>query len=77
MVLFQIIEVRHHPGERVEYQGDGAPSKEEEERYQKLMRENEDMQRLIAEVRVCVCVCVCYTLLTPCLCGVAGSGCVQ
>ncbi|KAG0717007.1 Gamma-aminobutyric acid type B receptor subunit 1 [Chionoecetes opilio] len=46
----KIIEVQRHPAEKVEYQGEGAPSKEEEERYQKLLKENEDMQRLIAEV---------------------------
>ncbi|XP_066967377.1 gamma-aminobutyric acid type B receptor subunit 1 isoform X3 [Macrobrachium rosenbergii] len=45
----KIVEVVRHPGERVESTGDSAPSKEEEERYQKLMQENEDMQRLIAE----------------------------
>ncbi|XP_071549928.1 gamma-aminobutyric acid type B receptor subunit 1 isoform X2 [Panulirus ornatus] len=45
----KIVEVVRHPGERVDSTGDSAPSKEEEERYQKLLHENEDMQRLIAE----------------------------
>ncbi|XP_068233244.1 gamma-aminobutyric acid type B receptor subunit 1 isoform X1 [Palaemon carinicauda] len=45
----KILEVIRHPGERVESSGDSAPSKEEEERFQKLVHENEDMQRLIAE----------------------------
>lgn len=48
--MWQIVEVMRHPGERVDSTGDSAPSKEEEERYQKLLHENEDMQRLIAEV---------------------------
>ncbi|XP_042204877.1 gamma-aminobutyric acid type B receptor subunit 1-like isoform X2 [Homarus americanus] len=45
----KIVEIVRHPGERVESSGETAPSKEEEERYQKLLHENEDMQRLIAE----------------------------
>ncbi|XP_042877607.1 gamma-aminobutyric acid type B receptor subunit 1-like [Penaeus japonicus] len=46
----KIVEVTRHV-ERAESTVDGAPSKEEEERYQKLLRENEDMQRIISEVR--------------------------
>ncbi|KAK8736064.1 hypothetical protein OTU49_005215 [Cherax quadricarinatus] len=45
----KIVEIVRHPGERVEATGDTAPSKEEEERYHKLLHENEEMQRLIAE----------------------------
>ncbi|XP_042890500.1 gamma-aminobutyric acid type B receptor subunit 1-like isoform X1 [Penaeus japonicus] len=44
----KIVEVMRHV-ERAESTVDGAPSKEEEERYQKLLRENEDMQRIISE----------------------------
>lgn len=51
MSHLQIVEVVRHPRERVESSGEGVPTKEEEERYQKLLHENEDMQRRIAEVR--------------------------
>ncbi|XP_063590755.1 gamma-aminobutyric acid type B receptor subunit 1-like [Penaeus indicus] len=44
----KIVEVMRHV-ERTESTVDGAPSKEEEERYQKLLRDNEEMQRIISE----------------------------
>lgn len=69
-----MIEVIRHPIDKVEskYNPDTSGiSKEEEERYQKLVGENEDLQRLIGQVsekcrrervRVCVCVCVCASM---------------
>lgn len=41
-----------HPQDKAEskYNPDAGISKEDEERYQKLMKENEDLQRLIVQV---------------------------
>lgn len=52
-VLFvQVIEVIRHPKDKAEskYNPDSAISKEDEERYQKLVTENEELQRLITQV---------------------------
>lgn len=49
----QVIEVIRHPRDKAEskYNPDMGVSKEDEEKYQKLLSENEDLQRLIAQVR--------------------------
>lgn len=49
----QVIEVVRHPQDKAEskYNPDAGISKEDEERYQKLMKENEELQRLIVQVR--------------------------
>lgn len=49
----QVIEVIRHPRDKAEskYNPDVGVSKEDEERYQKLLSENEDLQRLISQVR--------------------------
>lgn len=51
--LFQVIEVVRHPRDKAEskYNPDAGVSKEEEEKYQKLVTENEELQRLIAQVK--------------------------
>lgn len=43
-----------HPQDKAEskYNPDAGISKEDEERYQKLMKENEELQRLIVQVRI-------------------------
>lgn len=48
----QVIEVVRHPIDKAEskYNPDAGVSKEDEERYQKLLCENEDLQRLIVQV---------------------------
>lgn len=48
----QVIEVIRHPEDKVEskYNPDAGISKEDEERYQKLLCENEELQRLIVQV---------------------------
>lgn len=48
----QVIEVIRHPKDKAEskYNPDSGISKEDEERYQKLVTENEELQRLIAQV---------------------------
>ncbi|KAH8255854.1 hypothetical protein KR038_011934, partial [Drosophila bunnanda] len=47
----QVIEVIRHPKDKAEskYNPDSAISKEDEERYQKLVTENEELQRLITQ----------------------------
>lgn len=47
-----MIEVIRHPMDKAEskYNPDNGISKEDEERYQKLLCENEDLQRLIVQV---------------------------
>lgn len=47
-----MIEVIRHPKDKAEskYNPDAGVSKEDEERYQKLLKENDDLQRLIAQV---------------------------
>lgn len=47
-----MIEVIRHPKDKAEskYNPDSGISKEDEERYQKLVTENEELQRLIAQV---------------------------
>lgn len=47
----KVIEVIRHPKDKAEskYNPDAGVSKEDEERYQKLLNENEDLQRLIAQ----------------------------
>lgn len=49
---YQVIEVVRHPQDKAEskYNPDAGISKEDEERYQKLMKENEELQRLIVQV---------------------------
>lgn len=51
-LLPQVIEVLRHPKDKAEskFSNDTGISKEEEERYQKLISENEDLQKLIAQV---------------------------
>jgi len=54
----KVIEVIRHPRDKSEsrYNPDSAVSKEEEEKYQKLLNENDELQRLIAAVRIqCRC----------------------
>lgn len=48
----QVIEVIRHPHDKAEskYNPDAGISKEDEERYQKLQCENEELQRLIVQV---------------------------
>ncbi|KAL3277312.1 hypothetical protein HHI36_012663, partial [Cryptolaemus montrouzieri] len=48
----KVIEVIRHPKDKAEskYNPDAGISKEDEEKYQKLLGENEDLQRLIAQV---------------------------
>lgn len=48
----KVIEVIRHPKDKAEskYNADIGMSKEDEEKYQKLMKENDDLQRLIAMV---------------------------
>jgi gamma-aminobutyric acid type B receptor len=52
-LALQVIEVIRHPRDKAEskYNPDAGVSKEDEERYQKLLNENEDLQRLITQVR--------------------------
>lgn len=45
------MDVVQNPCEQVEEPVHVAPSREDEERYQKLIAENEDIQKAIAEVR--------------------------
>ena len=52
MNISQIMDIVQHPQEKLENSHDSAPSKEEEERYQKLLHENEEMQRMITEVNI-------------------------
>lgn len=49
----KVIEVIRHPKDKAEskYNPDVGMSKEDEERYQKLLRENDELQKLIAAVR--------------------------
>lgn len=49
---FQVIEVIRHPKDKAEskYNPDAGISKEDEERYQKLVTENDDLQKLISQV---------------------------
>ncbi|NP_001308593.1 gamma-aminobutyric acid type B receptor subunit 1 [Tribolium castaneum] len=49
----KVIEVIRHPKDKAEskYNPDAGISKEDEERYQKLLNENEDLQRLISQVQ--------------------------
>ncbi|XP_064213785.1 gamma-aminobutyric acid type B receptor subunit 1 isoform X3 [Tribolium castaneum] len=49
--FYQVIEVIRHPKDKAEskYNPDAGISKEDEERYQKLLNENEDLQRLISQ----------------------------
>lgn len=49
----KVIEVIRHPRDKAEskYNPDMGMSKEDEERYQKLVNENDELQRLIAQVR--------------------------
>lgn len=49
----KIIEVIRHPRDKAEskYNPDVGLSKEDEERYQKLLSENDELQKLIAEVK--------------------------
>nr|XP_008199380.1 PREDICTED: gamma-aminobutyric acid type B receptor subunit 1 [Tribolium castaneum] len=51
--FYQVIEVIRHPKDKAEskYNPDAGISKEDEERYQKLLNENEDLQRLISQVQ--------------------------
>lgn len=51
--FLKVIEVIRHPKDKAEskYNPDSGISKEDEERYQKLVTENEELQRLIAQVR--------------------------
>lgn len=48
----QVIEVIRHPEDKAEskYNPDAGISKEDEERYQKLLCENDELQRLIVQV---------------------------
>ena len=48
----KVIEVIRHPKDKAEskYNPDAGISKEDEERYQKLVTENEELQKLIAQV---------------------------
>lgn len=50
----QVIEVIRHPQDKAEskYNPDAGISKEDEERYQKLLCENEELQRLIVQVSI-------------------------
>lgn len=52
----QVIEVIRHPKDKAEskYNPDAGISKEDEERYQKLVAENEDLQKLITQVSFCL-----------------------
>lgn len=52
LTRIQVIEVVRHPHDKAEskYNPDAGISKEDEERYQKLLLENEDLQRLIVQV---------------------------
>ena len=45
------MDVIHNPRERVD-PSEEMPSREEEERYRKLLSENDELQRLIAEVTI-------------------------
>jgi len=47
-----VIEVIHHPQDKVEskYNPDVGMTKEDEERYQKLVAENDELQKLISAV---------------------------
>lgn len=49
----KVIEVIRHPKDKAEskYNPDVGVSKEEEEKYQKLVDENEELQRLITQVK--------------------------
>lgn len=51
--ILQVIEVIRHPHDKAESKyNPEAVSKEDEERYQKMLCENEELQRLIVQVRV-------------------------
>lgn len=52
LCAFQVIEVIRHPHDKAEskYNTDVGISKEDEERYQKLQTENEELQKLIVQV---------------------------
>lgn len=52
IITLKVIEVIRHPRDKAEskYNPDAGVSKEEEERYQKLVEENEELQRLISQV---------------------------
>lgn len=58
-----MIEVIRHPRDKAEskYNPDVGVSKEDEERYQKLVDENEELQRLIAQVNTIIYVMVFIT----------------
>lgn len=52
MQCSQVIEVIRHPHDKAESKyNPEAVSKEDEERYQKMLCENEELQRLIVQVR--------------------------
>jgi gamma-aminobutyric acid type B receptor len=50
----KVIEVMRHPHDKAEsrFSTDTGISKEDEERYKKLVLENEELQKLIAQVRM-------------------------
>lgn len=51
--ILQVIEVIRHPVDKAESKyNPEAVSKEDEERYQKMLCENEELQRLIVQVRI-------------------------
>jgi hypothetical protein len=52
--VMQVIEVIRHPRDKAEskYNPDVGMTKEDEERYQKLVAENEELQKLISAVRL-------------------------
>lgn len=52
MSLQQVIEIIRHPRDKAEskYNPDVGVSKEDEDRYQKLLVENDELQKLIAQV---------------------------
>lgn len=52
--VIQVIEVIRHPRDKAEskYNHDVGMTKEDEERYQKLVAENEELQKLISAVRL-------------------------
>lgn len=51
----KVIEVMRHPHDRAEarFNTDTGISKEDEERYKKLVSENDELQKLIAQVSYC------------------------
>lgn len=52
IIQIQVIEVLRHPHDKAEsrFNNDTGISKEDEERYKKLVLENEELQKLIAQV---------------------------